>query len=496
MEVAASTSSAAPSEVASSTALLSSLPARALVTPSRRLQRGANKKFADRNDDGPRKQKLQLEREELSRIEENCVEKVPSSLALADFLYNCLKCKKTFTTKIRCLAHARNCGKPNSAKKRKKSQRKKKCNICGHIAFTRAELSCHRQSEHKALLKKHRCTRCHKPFSSMKSYWRHVRRHSSTITFKCTTLGCGKIFATRANMIRHQKQHLPEAPTASTQAITSLPVQPFSSFTSSPFYSSTLSSISFSSPIPRSGFASTSIDEGDQGPDQPFVSTSFSPTAQSSMSSLAISRSGFSSTGDDWGPGFQSPRSTLLNNSSLAPLAISCSGFGDCDTGLLSPSSTPMRDSSLLCSSALESSLPVHLQLRNARIRANLKGYLEILKNQGDSPGQLQRVMDVMSSRLYLPTSTGPSQSPPPSSSINGSSAPLSSSLASVSQEASSAASGDSQSQPTSSESVLMVSVSTQTECKYRCDICCKDNRDNWKLKKHKQDMHQPRREG
>ena len=383
---------------------------KAMLTPSRRLKKGANKKGSDHTHTGPRKQKLQIDRDELLRVEANLVEKVSSRKSLAGFVYNCRKCKKTFKKRIRCLAHARNCGEANTAKKRKKSIRKLQCNICDQIAYTRAELSCHRQSEHKALLRQHRCTRCHNQFSSIKSYWRHVRRHSSNISYSCSYKGCEKKFSTQANVRRHMKQHQP----AEVQQ----------------------------------GVSTQSL-------------TPFSP-----IHSL----------------------NTPLNTTSSLVQSISSS-------------------------SSLERALPPNLQVRNQRIRENLAGYLEILRDQGDSPRQLEKVSRIALSKLYIPTPlgrrapnsphAGPSsalESPSPTV-VDGGEAPNSPqagpSFALPSSSPSAVDGGETpRTDPPASETVLKISIATQTEFKYRCDICLKDHRDNWKLKQHKQEMHQPRREG
>ena len=66
----------------------------------------------------------------------------------------------------------------------------------------------HRLKEHKAVLRWHRtwCLRCTAHLSSLKSYWRHVRRHNSSNFYPCTIAGCHKRFSTKANGKRHQKE--------------------------------------------------------------------------------------------------------------------------------------------------------------------------------------------------------------------------------------------------------------------------------------------------
>ena len=144
-------------------------------------------------DSAPKRQKLQIERENLNRIAKAKVLKVPSKKGLAGFEYICRTCEKHFKKRLRCLAHARDCGEGSLGKgrKRKKSQRKKQCTLCSFEATTRARLTAHRHAEHGWQFRKHRCTRCCVNFASTKSFVRHVRRHASTAAFPCPTIGSG-----------------------------------------------------------------------------------------------------------------------------------------------------------------------------------------------------------------------------------------------------------------------------------------------------------------
>ena len=102
-------------------------------------------------------------------------------------------CRKPFKKRLRCLAHARDCGEGGLGKgrKRKISERRSQCNMCSFEATTRLRLRAHRQAEHGGLLRKHRCTRCCAQFASSRSYVRHVRRHASKVAFPCPTIGSG-----------------------------------------------------------------------------------------------------------------------------------------------------------------------------------------------------------------------------------------------------------------------------------------------------------------
>lgn len=159
------------------------------------------------NNEGPRKQKLQLEREELLKIEQKFVKKVASSAGLAGFIYQCGKCEQSFRIRLRCLDHARNCGEQSTTKKRKKSQRKLVCNVCDQVAYTRAQLQQHRKLEHSNLIRRHRCTRCQKLFLSSKSYCRHVKQHSSSATFVCPVAGPGLPVPHLSDMLSNRKHH-------------------------------------------------------------------------------------------------------------------------------------------------------------------------------------------------------------------------------------------------------------------------------------------------
>ena len=180
-----------------------------LQKPDRLGKKGTKKNYQTASGDGPRKQKLQLEREDLLRIEQKVVKKVASSKGLAGYIYICLKCDKYFRIRLRCVDHARSCGEQNTAKRRKKSQRKLFCNVCDHVEFTRAELQKHRKKVHSSLIRPKRCTRCQKVFASSKSYFRHVKRHLSSKTYACPVAGpelpvtnLGDIFCSQKPQVR------------------------------------------------------------------------------------------------------------------------------------------------------------------------------------------------------------------------------------------------------------------------------------------------------
>ena len=166
------------------------------VTPTSNSESvaGASKRAGGEvGDSAPKRQKLQLEREKLNNIAKAKILKVPSKKGLAGFEYICRTCRKPFKKRLRCLAHARDCGEGGLGKgrKRKKSERRSQCNMCSFEATTRLRLRAHRQAEHGGLLRKHRCTRCCAQFASSWSYVRHVRRHASKVAFPCPTIGSG-----------------------------------------------------------------------------------------------------------------------------------------------------------------------------------------------------------------------------------------------------------------------------------------------------------------
>ena len=174
-----STSSALVDSVASSTSSSKSLS-------------GESKRQSEALASAPKRQKLQVQREEVTRTEETKVKKIRSKKGLDGFLYVCLPCKKTFKWRLRCIAHAQKCGVEKTGKKsRKLSQRKLHCNICDFYSTTRSNLMKHRQSEHGVMFRSHRCTRCCKQFASSKSYVRHIRRHASSALYTCPTHGSG-----------------------------------------------------------------------------------------------------------------------------------------------------------------------------------------------------------------------------------------------------------------------------------------------------------------
>ena len=144
-------------------------------------------------DEAPKRQKLQLEREKLNSISKAKILKVTSKKGLAGFEYICRTCDRHFKKRLRCLAHAKDCGEGSLSKgrKRKKSQRRSQCNLCSFEATTRVRLRAHRQAEHGGLLRRHRCTRCAAQFASVKSFVRHVRRHASKVAYPCPTNGSG-----------------------------------------------------------------------------------------------------------------------------------------------------------------------------------------------------------------------------------------------------------------------------------------------------------------
>ena len=115
-------------------------------------------------------------------------------------------CRKPFKKRLRCLAHARDCGEGGLGKgrKRKKSERRSQCNMCSFEATTRLRLRAHRQAEHGGLLRKHRCTRCCAQFASSRSYVRHVRRHASKVAFLAPPLvqGCQWIYKGRGSIAK------------------------------------------------------------------------------------------------------------------------------------------------------------------------------------------------------------------------------------------------------------------------------------------------------
>ena len=175
-----------------------------------------NEKMDTRNGSdtcAPKRQRLQMEREELLNVEKSKVLRVACNKGPAGYVYLCRVCNRKFNIRLRCVGHAQKCGQENQVRRRQKSLRKKKCNICEFVAMTNIQLTMHRKREHGAVLRRHRCSRCTKIFHSTKSYVRHIRRHASAaVLYPCPEKGCNKRYSTKANVKRHQRKHLKSPP--------------------------------------------------------------------------------------------------------------------------------------------------------------------------------------------------------------------------------------------------------------------------------------------
>ena len=107
------------------------------------------------------------------------------------------------------MGHAANCGRKKTGKKRGKSKKKLKCNLCDQTASTVKKLSEHRRKMHadlpnRALLK---CTVCQKSFAYIRNFKSHMMSHRrGKKQFRCNHCSCSFNFL--RNLDRHKLSHL------------------------------------------------------------------------------------------------------------------------------------------------------------------------------------------------------------------------------------------------------------------------------------------------
>lgn len=118
-----------------------------------------------------KKKTLQDEHEKMLVVEKEKVEVMQDRRGLKGVKYRCKKCGKIESCRISCIRHASKCGfKRKKVHRRGKSLKKHPCNLCGHEETTRLKLMKHRQKAHMNLMRRPRCWKCSRFFSSTKSY--------------------------------------------------------------------------------------------------------------------------------------------------------------------------------------------------------------------------------------------------------------------------------------------------------------------------------------
>ena len=157
----------------------------------------------------PRKNRLQDEHQRMLNVERNLVKRIIDRRGAAGFSYKCLKCGVVKRERLRAIGHAANCGKRKAGKKRGKSTRILRCNLCEETATTVEKLTKHRREAHPDVLgRTHlQCTRCLKTFSYLRNYKNHLKFHKQGKGyFNCKT--CPKTFLHLRNLKRHELTHL------------------------------------------------------------------------------------------------------------------------------------------------------------------------------------------------------------------------------------------------------------------------------------------------
>ena len=426
---------------------------KSVISPERRREKVKSaEKVKARTDDADSRSKLQLEKERNSATLNQFVRKIPSPKGLVGWQYTCLKCGKKFKKSIRAGAHATICGdKTKLTKKRKKSQRKLACNICGHIENTKKALTQHRLLHHKSQLKWHRCTRCppsSRYFLSVASYRRHVARHVSPVVFTCTFDSCGKQFATKANVVRHRRNvHLKESSASVAPSSSPLPSLLDTSFLpSSSHLRDTLTSPS-----------SLLVDTPALPPSHLVDETLTSPSSHLMATSPLL----VSSTRESELAPIEQIRNENIRDNGTVYLQL-CESFGDSSKSLLG----------------------------TTRI---LEGRLVLPKSPSQVPSKtgLSASKATSSSAKATPsTCPGPSSqasTASPSSPGTQASTPALPDLTTTSET--------SYSERMDFEAPIMTSKSTQTEEKFKCLICDFKGRDGNGLNSHDKKVHRPRRQ-
>ena len=169
---------------------------------------GGKKKTTDKDEAAPpKRQKLQVEHENLKKVEFNLVETLKDAKGPAGQLYCCKICKTISSSLIRAVGHSDRCGQVKTGRKRGKSKKRFKCNKCSYVINTVKLLRLHRRRAHPNLLQhRYSCTKCRASLSSTKCLAVHIKhRHTNVRRFACTL--CPKSYSTRASRTHHLKSH-------------------------------------------------------------------------------------------------------------------------------------------------------------------------------------------------------------------------------------------------------------------------------------------------
>ena len=136
-------------------------------------------------------------------------------MKLEDGKFKCNKCK------FECLEieaiyarkHARKLKCPLTKKKCKTSTKVYSCEECDYTCIGKSSLNQHKRTKHPS--KKHRCSICHKEYSSRKCYRQHIKDH--LLKFPCAH--CPTKFPRRLHLVNHVlKIHPISEPTSNVTA--------------------------------------------------------------------------------------------------------------------------------------------------------------------------------------------------------------------------------------------------------------------------------------
>ena len=212
---ALSQSASSPLVVASGQSTASSSPStQSASTPSQpqRQKRPAGESPGE-GPKAPRKNRLQEQHKRMIAVESNLVKRFGHARGARGFGYKCLKCGVVKLTRLRAIGHAANCGRKKTGKKRGKSKKILKCNLCQKTANTVKDLCKHRREEHAMVLGRagFKCTRCLKTFTYSQNYKLHMIMHKQDGSrFSCDI--CPLKFKYLRNVKRHKLSHLQDRP--------------------------------------------------------------------------------------------------------------------------------------------------------------------------------------------------------------------------------------------------------------------------------------------
>lgn len=209
-----------------------------------------------------KRQRLQIEHEKMLTIEATMLEKEKDARGPGGFSYRCLRCNRVIYMRIKAVAHAAQCTKKSTAKKRR-GRKMLPCNVCGEAVARGKAMKQHRRLRHLHLLHQKKCTCCLRKFSSLKNYKRHIVRRKNKVSFQCGN--CVKSFSTPTNLKRHvYAQHQKESPSSAGAPIThsTPPSSSFASFQPSSIGGVTFLPSSAGAPITHSTPPSSSSSQG------------------------------------------------------------------------------------------------------------------------------------------------------------------------------------------------------------------------------------------